>query len=152
MKFLNFLRTWRRGESASDAQAPAADRAAGESRDSYTGTLVKDEHFVPTLGLDLEKYIERNDLTAIHHLIRYRWAIAVLSKLEPGGPLLDLGCGAGYGAYLLANALPRVQVLGVDYDEQAIQTAAATYRRSNLSFRAADPLLWSRPPRVSLDR
>lgn len=118
--------------------------------DAYGGDHVKDEHFVPGLGLELESYIARQDLTGIHHLIRYRWAIAYLTSTGRTRRLLDLGCGAGYGSLLLAEALPNVEVLGVDYDGEAIATASRTFRRSNLSFRVGDPLDW--PATIGAER
>lgn len=134
---------WRKRDGPNALPAPDRGGNEGDKLDSFRRTLIKDEHFVPTFGLDLEEYIARKDLTAIHHVVRYQWAKAVLSKWDAGGRLLDLGCGAGYGAFLLAEALPDVEVLGVDYDEQAVREAAAAYRRPNLSFRVADPLVWS---------
>jgi SAM-dependent methyltransferase len=144
VRIQDIVASWCRGVVTSPSpQAPSANPTEGEVRASFTGALVTDEHFVPSFGLDLEEYIARNDLTAIHHLIRYYWAVAVLSKWDLQGRLLDLGCGAGYGAYLLADTLPRVQVLGVDYDGNAVRAAAGRYQRANLSYRVADPLRWS---------
>jgi 2-polyprenyl-3-methyl-5-hydroxy-6-metoxy-1,4-benzoquinol methylase len=137
-------RRWRSKRAVTKVEATAG-LGVGESEklESYTGMHVKDEHFVPSFGLDLEEYIARNDLTAVHHLIRYYWAVAVLSNWDVQGPVLDLGCGAGYGAFLLADGLPKVQVLGVDYDDGALQKASKAYQRPNLRFRFGDPLLWS---------
>ena len=105
---------------------------------------VLDEHFVPASGLNLEPYIERRDLTAIHHLVRYKWAITVLRQSFPAGwgRLLDVGCGAGYGAFELARAFPGAQVTGIDYDALAIARAGRDFRLPNLRFVHGDPLVW----------
>jgi SAM-dependent methyltransferase len=140
-------RLWRprrAGPNVSKASPlPGSDEPAGARRNAYTGTLVTDEHFVPSFGLDLETYIARTDATAVHHLVRYLWAAAVLAKWGARGPILDLGCGSGYGAYLLAKTVRGAEVLGLDHDEAAIRNAQETYCRRNLAFRPGDPLVWS---------
>jgi SAM-dependent methyltransferase len=104
---------------------------------------VLDEHFVPGAGLNLEPYIERRDLTAIHHLVRYKWAIELLRSSAPtGGRIVDVGCGAGYGAFELAGVLPLAQVTGIDYDQRAIARAASEFKRPNLRFVHGNPLVW----------
>lgn len=73
------------------------------------------------------------------HLERYHFAAR---HLRPGR-VLDLACGVGYGAALLAGH-PGVRVLGVDRDEAAIAYAVAQARRdpppSPLEYRVADAL------------
>jgi tRNA G46 methylase TrmB len=73
-----------------------------------------DEHFVPTHGLDLKPYLEQGDLNAVHHLIRYQWALECIADLPSVTSVLNLGCGAGYGSYAVAERFPNIQVLGVD--------------------------------------
>lgn len=105
-----------------------------------TGHRVVDEHFTPAAALDLETYIEAGDLTAIHHLARYLWA----RELLPHGAtrLLDLGCGSGYGSFLMAEARPEASVIGVDYDAQAVEHARQHHQLRNLSFAVGDPTDW----------
>jgi cyclopropane fatty-acyl-phospholipid synthase-like methyltransferase len=102
---------------------------------------VLNEHFVPAAGLDLEPYIQRLDLTAIHHLVRYRWAIEVL-RVRRGIRVVDVGCGAGYGAFEIASAYPDSEVVGIDYDPSAIRQAEGSFHRPNLRFVTGDPLVW----------
>ncbi len=105
-----------------------------------TGHRVVDEHFTPGAALDLETYIESGDLTAIHHLARYLWA----RELLPSGEVrvLDLGCGSGYGSFLIAQAHPDAHVLAVDYDVQAVAHAQEHHQLGNLSFAVGDPTDW----------
>jgi 2-polyprenyl-3-methyl-5-hydroxy-6-metoxy-1,4-benzoquinol methylase len=103
--------------------------------------MITQEHFVPEHGLDLAPYVARNDVGAVHHLIRYHWALAVLADLEPR-TLLDVACGAGYGAYAIARQFPRTQVLGVDYDSDAVEHARAAYDLPNLRFQVGDLTRW----------
>ena len=49
----------------------------------------------------------------------YRWA----SHLTPGRAVLDVGCGSGHGAALLADAGAR-SVLGVGWDPEAVEAAS----------------------------
>jgi 2-polyprenyl-3-methyl-5-hydroxy-6-metoxy-1,4-benzoquinol methylase len=103
---------------------------------------ILDEHFEPAPELDLAGAIASGDLAAIHHLLRYAWAEALLRSTPPAGPILDLGCGAGYGSFHLAKALPGVPVLGVDYDSGAVETAHLRYHLPNLTYRVGNPLRW----------
>ena len=100
-----------------------------------------DEHFTPSTGLDLDEYIRRRDANAVWHLIRYVWALECLAE-RPVARLLDFGCGAGYGTYLVASRFPDVSVLGVDYDPAAVEAARAAYQLPNLRFALGDGTQW----------
>ncbi|MBK7951669.1 MAG: methyltransferase domain-containing protein [Deltaproteobacteria bacterium] len=69
------------------------------------------------------------------HLERYRFAAR---HLRPGR-VLDLACGVGYGAALLAEHAG-VRVVGVDLDEAAIAYARRRHPGTALEFRVADAL------------
>ena len=43
--------------------------------------MVIDEHFVPAHGLDIAPYAAAGDVGAVHHLIRYAWALECLADL-----------------------------------------------------------------------
>ena len=68
----------------------------------------------------------------LEHLVRYRFA----ARSAAGCTVLDVGCGTGYGASLLA-AKARL-VVGVDNAPEAIQYAQANYPDGNLRFAVAD--------------
>lgn len=51
------------------------------------------------------------------------------------GKLLDLGCGGGKLAHLIAAARPAVHVVGLDSSEPMIQTARRRWTLPNLEFR-----------------
>jgi len=84
-----------------------------------------------SLVLDDERtYPETPDhATFQHHLARYEFAVA---QMRPGERVLETGCGAGYGAHLLAQKARFV--LGVDYSPAAIEYARGRYRDANLAF------------------
>jgi len=71
-------------------------------------------------------------LTGFEHLHRYLLARTVVA----GRRVLDIACGEGYGAALLADSAARV--VGVDIDRDAIRHAAGRYVRPNLYFFQAD--------------
>jgi ubiquinone/menaquinone biosynthesis C-methylase UbiE len=67
--------------------------------------------------------------TTLEHLHRYALALSFTG----GKVVLDIACGEGYGAHLLAEKAE--QVIGVDIDEQTINHAIKKYRKSNLGFK-----------------
>jgi SAM-dependent methyltransferase len=113
-------------------------RAVGLSRSAVT-----DEHFVPADGTDLAPYLAAGDQPAVHHLIRYHWAVAALqAQGRPVRRLLDVACGSGFGSELLARAFPDAEVVGADYDGAAVAHARGAYHRPNLRFAVGDVLRW----------
>ena len=65
---------------------------------------------------------------AYEHLHRY----AIACGLAKGKRVLDIACGEGYGANLLAGFAAKVT--GVDRDSATISHAKRSYRRRNLKF------------------
>jgi GT2 family glycosyltransferase/SAM-dependent methyltransferase len=66
------------------------------------------------------------------HFHRYLWA----SELVRGKSVLDLACGEGYGAAILAR--PAQSVVGVDIDARSIEHARVNYKQPGLLFDVAD--------------
>jgi len=62
------------------------------------------------------------------HLHRYLFA----TQFVKNKVVLDLGCGEGYGSYILSKVAKRV--LGIDIDEKSIKHASSRYIRENLEF------------------
>lgn len=65
------------------------------------------------------------------HVSRYAFA----ARLARRKRVLDVGCGAGYGAAELANTA--TSVTGIDIGEDAIAYAVGHYSRANLQFQQA---------------
>jgi len=103
---------------------------------------VKDEFFLPTDGLEISNYIEKKDVAAVHHLIRYQWAIKVLGDRKFHKPIIDVACGAGYGSFQIAKNFPEIIVVGVDYDPNATNLAKEKYVLENLIFKQGDMQHW----------
>lgn len=74
------------------------------------------------------------------HVNRYTFCRRLFqADLHLRGPasearVVDLGCGAGYGAEMLAS-LHGVSVLGIDGSPESIQYCRQTFTRKNLEFR-----------------
>lgn len=113
------------------------------------------DFFVPDHGLDVRAYIDtplppestskeqRSRKQAIHHLARYTWAIMVLRNTPPGR-ILDAKSGGGYGASMLARALPQHEIIGGDYSEAATAHARSHFGDvPNLRFESIDVASWN---------
>jgi GT2 family glycosyltransferase/SAM-dependent methyltransferase len=68
----------------------------------------------------------------LEHLVRYAFA----SQFAAASKILDVGCGTGYGASLLAQKA--TSVVGIDNSPKAINYAQSNYGRANLSFSLGD--------------
>ena len=67
---------------------------------------------------------------------QYRAVYEYATQFTQGQRVLDLGCGEGYGAYLLAQHAK--QVVAVDKDKKTIQQAKQKYNLPNLDFYIQD--------------
>ncbi len=59
-------------------------------------------------------------------------------KAHQPDSILDVGCGGGDFAYLLAKRFPRSKVVGIDIDSGAIERASTHFSLPNLSFKKTD--------------
>jgi len=74
-----------------------------------------------------------------HHVARYAWAVPFAYRKN----VVDLGCGAGYGSFMMSWSAK--SVAGIDVSEDAISFAAAHFTAPNLSFEVGD-ITWRRVP------
>lgn len=84
------------------------------------------ERLIPNLNKGATFYYE--------HLLRYFFA----SQYSKKQTVLDAGCGAGYGSYILATLGKASQVIGVDISKDAINYASQLYKQKNISFLTSD--------------
>jgi GT2 family glycosyltransferase/SAM-dependent methyltransferase len=79
---------------------------------------------------ELERFdpAEQRGRIAYEHLHRY----AVCRDLAAGKRVLDLGCGAGYGTFLLSENA--TQAVGVEINADAVHAAKNRYQRENLKY------------------
>ncbi len=90
-------------------------------------TLARDEASRQRFIIEMPEFIQKKaQLISAHFL------------LSEGARLADMGCETGEVTYVLASLNPRVEIVGVDKDPEAIEFARKTYRLPNLSFRVAD--------------
>lgn len=66
---------------------------------------------------------------AYHHLMRYAWA----TQYTFNKSIIDLGCGTGYGSYILSFFAKFV--IGIDINNEAIEMAKARFNSDNLVFK-----------------
>lgn len=60
---------------------------------------------------------------------------AVVQRLEAGARMLDLGCGTGVVAILVAQAFPKARVEGWDFDARTIEIARENAARAEVADR-----------------
>lgn len=70
-----------------------------------------------------------------------RYAFA--ARLLPGGRVLDLACGVGYGTRILTERSEDVEALGVDVSNAAIDYARRRYGDARTRFQVADAMTLS---------
>lgn len=75
------------------------------------------------------------ELMLIRHLFAYE---LVKSKLNVNNICLDLGCGVGYGTFLLSKAVKNI--MGIDISKKAVNYANSKYGASNCQFMIYDGL------------
>jgi 2-polyprenyl-3-methyl-5-hydroxy-6-metoxy-1,4-benzoquinol methylase len=61
----------------------------------------------------------------------------VVSKLQAGGRVADVGCGLGTSSVLLAQAYPKSTIVGSDYHQQSIDLARKRAADAGVSDRAS---------------
>lgn len=76
--------------------------------------------------------LHKQSLTYGEHLSRY----AAAQDLVKGKTVLDIASGTGYGAALLAESAK--QVIGIDYDKDAIAYSKKLYSAKNIEFIQGD--------------
>ena len=59
----------------------------------------------------------------------------VVSRLEQGGRAIDIGCGTGVVAMLLAQAFPNASITGLDFDPRSIEIARDNAGKAGLQDR-----------------
>jgi 2-polyprenyl-3-methyl-5-hydroxy-6-metoxy-1,4-benzoquinol methylase len=75
---------------------------------------------------------------AFTHELGSSWLQAVpdvAARLENGGSIADLGCGAGWSTIALAEAFPNADVVGIDSDPASIADAKANAAAAGVNVR-----------------
>lgn len=83
--------------------------------------------------IDALKQISLNKLNKIGHIKRYA---KVLEFLNENIIALDVGCGCGYGSFILAKKAKRV--IAIDKSKKAIDYACKNYKKDNIKYRIFD--------------
>jgi ubiquinone/menaquinone biosynthesis C-methylase UbiE len=69
-----------------------------------------------------------------------RLARSLPERLEGGGPILELGCGTGFGTDLLAGRYPGRAIEACDFSRGMLEIAAASYSRAGATWKQSDML------------
>lgn len=89
-------------------------------------------------GDEVAESIERFTAPGFEHMLVQLWLPEmpdVLSKLEEGALLCDVGCGQGRAVIKLAEAFPRSTFVGHDVYEPAIRAAEESARKAGVADR-----------------
>jgi SAM-dependent methyltransferase len=95
-------------------------------------------------GEDMIEGIARSNAPAMRILLTRKWLPLlpdVVSRLEAGIRVADVGCGTGTAALTLARAYPNSQIFGYDVDASSVERARAAGQQDgaeNLSFHVVD--------------
>ncbi|WP_026673890.1 class I SAM-dependent methyltransferase [Alkalihalobacterium bogoriense] len=89
----------------------------------YTGERIIPKMMKMTNGMLLE------------HVARYYF-----STYYAKGRVLDIACGVGYGAHMLATTTTCTEIIGVDLSDETIRYANAHYAHPLISFHQGDGL------------
>jgi len=72
------------------------------------------------------------------HVARYQFAIDQLSAVHFREPILDVGCGVGYGSKMMADQLLDAVVYAIDIDKGAIDYAVEHYSSEFIMYLISD--------------
>ncbi|MCS7005438.1 MAG: class I SAM-dependent methyltransferase [Cytophagales bacterium] len=87
--------------------------------------------------------------TPLEHPFRHYTQLFLLKNIDASYSVLDLGCKAGEITYLLASKAK--EVVGIDYDKDAIQLAQSLYKKENLKFYAVEGYEFLKNNTISFD-
>ncbi|HEC05021.1 MAG TPA: class I SAM-dependent methyltransferase, partial [Thiothrix sp.] len=97
------------------------------------------EFYLPDLGYDVNAYIRASNKQGIHHVGRYQWATSLVTGKKR---ILDIACGAGYGAMMYSKQNNTAEIIGADYDERAVHYANKNFSAANLSYKVGNLETW----------
>ncbi|MDO8432116.1 MAG: class I SAM-dependent methyltransferase [Candidatus Binatus sp.] len=83
---------------------------------------------------------ERNSFPRYKYKLVDKWIAAlpeVVERLKVGGAAVDVGCGGGRAAILIAQAFPKARVFGYDLVAQSIERARRNARAAGVGDRVA---------------
>lgn len=95
-------------------------------------TQMQDYIIVDEVEIPVPKYSDVGEFFFLGGIKSYKY---FLNYVE-GKNVLDVGCGYGYGSYLISWKAKRV--IGIDIQKKIVETARNTYQKDNLEFLLMD--------------
>jgi 2-polyprenyl-3-methyl-5-hydroxy-6-metoxy-1,4-benzoquinol methylase len=115
----------------------AAMTVAPKVADSFrTGKGVTQAEYPPWMF----EASERNSFPRYKYKLVSKWIAAlpeVVARLDAGGTAMDVGCGGGRAAILIAQAFPKARVCGYDLFPPSIERAGRNARAAGVADRAS---------------
>lgn len=71
-------------------------------------------------------------------MAKFSFNPAFRTQLKPGDYFVEVPCGVGHQAYLMAENLPDVRVFGFDISKYAIERGQGSFSRENLTLEVRD--------------
>lgn len=102
------------------------DRQIADSIKNFS-TLAKDDPARLRSVIEMPEFIQQKAALISAHFL-----------LPDGSRIVDMGCETGEITYVLAQLNPRIAVIGIDHDADAIDFARKTYRQPNLLYLQSD--------------
>ena len=97
-------------------------------------TTVEDRAFLPAMTRPaLLRFYD--PLTRLLGARDVQWQLVAQAGIEPGGTVVEIGCGTGNVLALAARVVPDATVIGLDPDADALALADRKLRRAGLTVR-----------------
>lgn len=139
----NKLRKTLRGEHFDTLAQPPSSIKAQSSKSSSPNKVTVPRPNKASVAMAREVLKgERQKLAAEipSHIIKRAWFCMSHLLLDDNAIIIDAGSMDGQMAYAMASLYPNKQVIGVDIDDQQIESASNAFQRDNLTYRKADLL------------
>jgi len=95
---------------------------------------MKEEYIIKEEKIYIPRGMEERKPLFLRHILHYEYIIDYIKNKK----VLDVGCGNGYGSYLMSKYAK--EVIGIDISSKCIKYAEKNYKRENLKFILMDAL------------
>jgi len=95
---------------------------------------------IPEVGGEVfqKAYVDESLKRLDDEMAKFNFNPAFQEQLKPGDYFVEVPCGVGHQAYLMAKNLPDVRVFGFDVSKYAIEKGQELFSRDNLTLEVRD--------------